>query len=68
MGGNSTKWPSAVQKQQASLSECVPELELLNPPQVSPRRLTELYCEAAEEMYKRRRRRRRRKDDSIGHC
>lgn len=25
LGGSATKWPSAVQKQQASLSECVPE-------------------------------------------
>lgn len=37
-----------------------------HPPQVSPRRLTEHYCEAGEETYKRRRR--MRKNDSIGHC
>ena len=67
---SATKWPSAVQKQQASLSECVPESWRFSPapsfPFSFPQCLTVRYCEAGEETNKRRRR--MRKNDSIGHC
>lgn len=57
LGGSATKWPSAVQKQQASLSLSVFQRSgAFHPPQVSR---TVHYCEAGEDTYKRRRTRKK---------